>query len=239
MTIRCGIIDDDALAIGILRSYIEKTSNLELAFAIQNPLEGEQYLMEHNIDLLFLDVEMPELTGLEFLHTLTTKPKIIITSAKKEYAAEGFELDVHDYIVKPVTFQRFSKGIKKIFYNDTSETGASDSEFLFLKENKKMVKIAINNILYIESIKDYIKVFTTRKTVITKEQISQFAELLPKDKFLRVHRSYMVSLSKIDAYSASSIEVGDAEIPIGRNYKDECLKILSELYSWNSSYCFT
>ena len=237
MTIRCGIIDDDSLAISILKSYIDKTSQLQLVFTLDNPLDGEKKLQENPVDLLFLDVEMPGLTGIEFLHTLIEKPKVIITSAKKEYAAEGFDLDVLDYIVKPVTFQRFSKSIKKYLALSKVDEEAepdnkqSNAEFLFLKENKKMVKIAISNILYIESIKDYIKIHTTKKTVVTKEQISHFADLLPKDKFLRVHRSFLVAMHKIDAYSASSIEIKDAQIPIGRNYKDECLSVLADLYN--------
>ncbi|MBI9067496.1 MAG: response regulator transcription factor [Salinivirgaceae bacterium] len=235
MTIRCAIIDDDVLAINILKSYLEKTNGLELVFAIENPLEGERLLLENKIDLLFLDIEMPQLTGLEFIHTILHPPKVILTSAKKEYAAEGFDLEVLDYIVKPVTFQRFSKSIKKYFAamgsdgSESKQQPLTENEFIFLKENKKMVKVSINNILYVESIKDYIKVHTLIKTVITKEQISQFADLLPSDKFLRVHRSYLVALNKIDAYSASSIEIKDVEIPIGRNYKDECLKILGDL----------
>lgn len=236
MTIKCAIIDDDSLAINILKSYIAKTPHVDLVFTLENPLEGEAHLKKHAVDLLFLDVEMPGLSGVEFLHSLVEKPKVIITSAKKDYAAEGFELEVFDYIVKPVTFQRFSKSIKKILSQNSDQTTAKQEtqkqipEFIFLKENKKMVKIAIDNILYIESIKDYIKVYTTKKTVVTKEQISNFAALLPGNKFLRVHRSYLVAINKIDAYSASMIEIGDAEIPIGRNYKEDCLTTLADLF---------
>lgn len=235
MVRNCGIIDDDSLAISIIKSYIDKIPNLQLVFTLENPLAGEKYLHDKPVDLLFLDVEMPQISGLEFLHTLTQKPKVIITSAKKDYAAEGFDLDVLDYIVKPVTFQRFSQSIKKFFALDnpvqepTPKQNLKDPEFLFLKENKKKVKVAIDNILYVESIKDYIKVYTTQKTVVTKEQISNFLGLLPPDKFLRVHRSYLVAIQKIDAYSASTIEIKDTKIPIGRNYKDLCLEILGTL----------
>lgn len=230
MTIRCGIIDDDALAISILQSYIDKMPDTSLVISSQHALEARPEIAKNDIDLLFLDIEMPEITGLDFLQTLTAPPKIIITSAKKDYAAKGFELDVLDYIVKPVTFQRFVASIKK--YNTQAKVTKAQTpkptEFIFLKENKKMVKVYINNILYVESIKDYIRVVTKKKTVITKEQISNFSEKVPALQFIRVHRSFLVAKKHIDAYSSNIIEIGGKEISIGRNYKEACLKKLAE-----------
>jgi len=229
MEIRYAIIDDDDIAITVLKSYLDKIPQLKLVGFAQNAIEGHELLLTHKPDLLFLDVEMPQLSGIELLQTLHNPPKVIITSAKKEYAAEGFDLNVLDYIVKPVTFQRLSTSIRK-FLASVTESKPNEStapEFLFLKENKKMVKVNVNEILYIESVKDYIKIITSHKTVITKEQLGQFESRLPNDQFLRIHRSYLVSIQHIDSFSAVSVEINGVELPIGRNYKDSCYQSLT------------
>lgn len=230
MGIICGIIDDDALAISILESYMEKIPGLQLAFTLNSAVAAEASLLKHKPDLLFLDVEMPRLSGIEWLYTLTEKPAVVISSAKKDYAAEAFDLEILDYLVKPVTFQRFTKCIHKF---EQSQHSAPVQEkqtdpWIFVNENKKMVKIEMSDILYVESLKDYIKIHTRTRSVITKDQITAFAERLPGSKFLRIHRSYLVAIQHIDSYNASFVEINHQEIPIGRNYKNECLEVLEK-----------
>jgi DNA-binding LytR/AlgR family response regulator len=231
MGILCGIIDDDAVAISILQSYIAKVPGLELAFTLTNAMESKGHLDKFKPQVLFLDVEMPGLSGIELLYTLKEKPAVVITSAKKDYAAEGFELEVFDYIVKPVTFQRFVKSIQK--YEKTivphNQSDVALSDWIFVNENKKMVKIHIADILYVESLKDYIKIHTTRRSVITKDQISVFADKLPLSQFLRIHRSFLVAINHIDSFNASMVEIQGSELPIGRIYKNDCIKILGNL----------
>lgn len=224
--IKCVIIDDDAVATSIIESYVSKFPELQLLGTANNGLSGKQLLAEKQPDLMFLDVEMPGLSGIELLQSLAHRPKVIITSAKKDYAAEGFDLDVFDYIVKPVTFHRFSKSMNKLFEED-KQVNTKPVDFLFLKENKKMIKVNINDILYIESLKDYIKVYTPKKNVVTKESLSQFAEKLPSHDFIQTHRSFIVAVKKIEAYSSTMIEINGEQIPIGRNFKAICQKKLN------------
>jgi DNA-binding LytR/AlgR family response regulator len=230
MGIICGIIDDDALAISILKSYMEKIPGIQLAFTLNSAVDAEASLLKHKPDLLFLDVEMPQLSGLEWLYTLNERPAVVISSAKKDYAAEAFDLEILDYLVKPVTFQRFTKCIHK-FEQAKHPVSLKESQtdpWIFVNENKKMVKIEVSDIMYIESLKDYIKIHTRTRSVITKDQITAIAERLPASKFLRIHRSYLVSIQHIDSYNASAVEINHQEIPIGRNYKNECLEALQK-----------
>lgn len=230
MGIICGIIDDDALAISILKSYMEKIPGIQLAFTLNSAVDAEASLLKHKPDLLFLDVEMPQLSGIEWLYTLNERPAVVISSAKKDYAAEAFDLEILDYLVKPVTFQRFTKCIHK-FEQAKHPVSLKESQtdpWIFVNENKKMVKIEVSDIMYIESLKDYIKIHTRTRSVITKDQITAIAERLPASKFLRIHRSYLVAIQHIDSYNASAVEINHQEIPIGRNYKNECLEALQK-----------
>ncbi|RLD63929.1 MAG: DNA-binding response regulator [Bacteroidetes bacterium] len=233
MKTRCIIIDDDPLAITVLESYLEKVDKIEIVAKYNNAIDAYDILHKEKIDLIFLDIEMPRLTGVDFIKTLNKPPSIIITSANKDYAIDGFELNVIDYLMKPITFGRFLKAVNKFFLFHKSATNISklsekkDEDFIFVKENKKMVKILFKDILYIESIKDYVKIATTNKSVITKEQISAFENKLNKKKFIRIHRSYIVSLNKIDAFSATTIDIGNKELPIGRSYKNLVMDKLS------------
>jgi two-component system, LytTR family, response regulator len=239
MNINCLIIDDEPLAMAVIENYVQKIPYLHLIDKFDNPIDAYEILQKENIDLIFLDIEMPNLTGIDFLKTLSKPPKVIIISANKEYAIEGFELNVLDYVIKPITFERFLKAINK-FPEDkqpeiphTEETEAAivetvKDDFLFVKENKKMVKVYLNNILYLESIKDYVKIFTTRKSVITKQQLSFFEDKLQPYEFLRVHRSLLVSIRKIDAFGATSVEIDKKEFPIGRSYKEQVLDTLNK-----------
>ncbi|MCK5822545.1 MAG: response regulator transcription factor [Bacteroidales bacterium] len=233
MKTRCIIIDDDPLAITVLESYLEKVDKIDIIAKYNNAIDAYDILRKEKIDLIFLDIEMPRLTGVDFIKTLNEPPSIIITSANKDYAIDGFELNVIDYLMKPITFGRFLKAVNKffLFHQSVSDinklTEEKNENFLFVKENKKMVKVLFKDILYIESIKDYVKIATISKSVITKEQISAFENKLDKKDFIRIHRSYIVSINKIEAFSATTIEIGNKELPIGRSYKNSVMEKLS------------
>jgi len=223
-------VDDEPLAIAIIEDYLKKIPFIEVVGKFENVIPVYQFLKENQIDLLFLDIEMPNITGIDFLKTLINKPSVIITTANKNFAVEGFDLNVDDYILKPITFDRLLKGINRVVEsknkNNVSATNEQQNDFLYLKENKKMVKVYLKDILYLESIKDYAKVVTTEKTVITKQQLSFFESINNTNKFLRIHRSFIVAIDKIDSYSLSGIEVGDKELPIGRKFKDIVIEAL-------------
>lgn len=231
MNLKCVIVDDEPLAITIIEGHLKKIPFVEIIGKFDNAIPVYEFLKKNNVDLLFLDIEMPNLTGIDFLKSLSSKPSVILTSANKNYAIEGFDLNVDDYILKPITFERLLKAVNKIYDNSSVEVQAklNDSkEFLYLKENKKMVKVYLKNILYLESIKDYVKVVSLCKTVITKQQLNYFESLLNNNNFLRIHRSFIIATDKIDAYSLSSIEIGNTELSIGRKYKETVVEVLKK-----------
>ena len=233
MRTKCIIVDDEPLAIDIVESYIQKIDSLELVAKCSTAVEAFDILNAKKIDLIFLDIQMPELTGLDFLKALTKHPKIIITTAHRKYAIEGFELDVLDYLLKPISFERFLKAIGK--YNKTPENESTvtrlqsnsvEEDFIYVKANKKVIKISINDILFIEGLKDYVVIHTNEKKTITKFTMSAIEKKLPGNKFLRINRSFIVSLLHIDAFTATSIEIGKKELTIGRSYKQSVMKAL-------------
>ena len=241
MSIKCAIVDDEAIAIVVIEKLLLKIPGIEIVSKCLSAIEAYDMLKNNTIDLLFLDIEMPDLTGIDFLKTLKNPPKVIITSANKEFALDGFELDVLDYIIKPVSLERLLKAIDKYprpndqLTDDISEIDSNQSDssdFIYVKESKKMVKIFIDNIEYLESIKDYVRIITTRKKVVTKQQLSFFEENLKNLNFIRIHRSIIVSLKHVESYSSNIVEVGGVELPIGRSYKEvvsEKLENLSRL----------
>ena len=226
MTTKCLIIDDEPLAIGIIASYIEKIPQMEVAATCSNALEGFEVLKSKQVDLIFLDIQMPMITGIEFLKSINNPPKVIFTTAYRDYAIESYELEVVDYLLKPIPFDRFFKAINKYLgltqinvvtpSNSTKE--ASDS--LFVNMNKKHFKIFHTDILYVESLKDYIKIHTTENRFTTKQKISDLEQILPAN-FLRIHRSFIVNLNKITAFTANDIEIGKIEVPIGISYRQQ------------------
>ncbi len=233
MRTKCIIVDDEPLAIEIIESYIQKIDNLELVAKCSTAIEAFDILSTKKIDLIFLDIQMPELTGLDFLKALAKPPKIIITTAHRKYAIEGFELDVLDYLLKPISFDRLLKAIDK--YNKSAEnetivtqpkSNSGEEDFIYVKENKKVIKISINDILFIEGLKDYVVIHTLAKKTVTKSTISAIEKKLSGNKFLRIHRSFIVSLLHIDAFTATSIEIGKKELTIGRSYKQSVMKAL-------------
>lgn len=229
---KCIIVDDEPLAIEILESYVARIDELELIGTFRNAIAAFTFVQQNPVDLIFLDIEMPKLSGIEFLKTLKVHPKVIITTAYRDYAIEGFELEVVDYLLKPIPFERFLKSVGKVLSSRTEATAAtpvtSPDNFIYFKVDKKMVKTKIADILYIESIKDYVKVRTADKEIITQQKISYLDESLPRAHFLRIHRSFIVNTDHIDAYTATDVEINKFKVPIGRNYKNEVMKALSK-----------
>jgi len=230
--IKCLIIDDEPLAAALIEAHVTQMPNLEVVAICINALEGFEILKNQSIDLIFLDIQMPLLTGIEFLKSLSNPPKVIFTTAYREYAIESYELEVVDYLLKPISFDRFFKAINKFF--KTIETVApvnaiigsqKTTGFIYVNSNKKQHKVSFSEILYVESIKDYIRIHLCDKTIVTKDKISEFEHKLPAN-LLRTHRSYIVNADKITAYTVHDIEIGNIEIPIGISYKKQLLEKL-------------
>lgn len=235
MKIQCMLIDDEPPAIEILQSYISNTTGLEVAASCKNAVEAFDLLHEKHIDLIFLDIKMPALTGIDFLKNLTAPPKVIFVTAHREYAIHGYELDVVDYLVKPVTFERFLKAVYKVKRLLGHEVSAINTEykknpdaFVYIRVNKSMRKVFINQIMFIESRKDYVKIFlSTGESFLAKQSISAMENMLSTHSFLRIHRSYMISKSKITGYDAHNVLIGEKKIPIGRFYKQQVMEAIS------------
>lgn len=235
--IQCLVIDDEPLAREILKQHIAGVEALELTGTCSNAVEAISFLKEHSVDLMFLDIQMPQLLGTNFVRTLKNAPKIIFTTAFRKYAVEGFELDAVDYILKPITFERFLKAVNKVLQTNLNteyisltpkenQTETTNS-FLYFRADRKMVKIFFRDILFVEALKDYIKIVTDGKSIVTKYVLSTLEEMLPAHEFLRVHKSYIVAINKIESYNADCIQVAKHELPIGRLYKFDVNRILN------------
>lgn len=236
MKLRCLLIDDEPPALKVLARYISSINGLEIVGQCRNAIEALDILHQKTVDVIFLDIKMPRIIGTEFLKNLSHPPKVIFVTAYREYAVDGFELDAVDYLVKPVSFERFFKAITKLnrlMGKETSSVSTGEASnsaaFVYLKVDKDMKKIFVNEIEYIESWKDYVMVFLTGdKHFLVKQSITAFENLLSEHMFLRIHRSYMVSLSKITGYNALSVQLASKEIPIGRLYKQSVMEKLQE-----------
>jgi len=232
MSLKCLIIDDEPLAVDIIKNYLEQIKGVELIASFHSALDSLEFLQQHEVDLLFLDINMPVLDGYSFLKSLHTKPQVIITTAHEEYAVKGYELEILDYLVKPIPFPRFlkavNKAIEKLEKNKDEDSSWKDKH-LFLKINKKkMKKVYLDDILLIESLKDYIKVITRAKDYVIHQTLSSFTESLPQDKFIRIHRSYTVSLDKVEALEGNSLEINGKRYIIGRSYLNQVKNIILE-----------
>jgi len=238
MKIRTVIVDDEPLAIEVIETYLKNFSDIEITAKCGDGIQAFNTLQQKKADLMFLDVKMPGLNGTELLKSLKNPPKVIFTTAYHDYAVEGFELNALDYLLKPVSFDRFLKAMEKVYEHfgftarQNISTGTMPARnqdiFLYLKVERKMVKVDVKDILWIESQKDYIKVVLSDKELISKQKISILEELLPEDEFLRIHRSFIISMNKIESFNSSKIEIGAKELPIGRNYKNDCQRRLSQ-----------
>ena len=234
--VNCLIVDDEPMARDVLRRYVEKIPLLNLTGECSNAIDALIFLQSNEVDLIFLDIRMPELLGTDFVQSLRNPPKIIFTTAYKEYALEGFELDAIDYLLKPVRFERFIKAVNKAFpkiedqvqeqqlLNVEKTTG---NDFIYLRVDRKLVKILLSDILYIESIRDYIKVHTLNKFYVTRQTISSIEAMLSGSEFIRIHRSYIISFSKVKSFSNELVEVGNTELPIGKLYRNNFVKTFS------------
>ncbi|WP_163709189.1 LytR/AlgR family response regulator transcription factor [Mangrovibacterium lignilyticum] len=227
LTYNCLIVDDEPIAIRVIKNHLSEFKNLKLVGECSNAIEAIELLSRCRVDLIFLDIQMPQITGVEFLKSLNQAPKVIFTTAYRDYAVDAFELDVIDYLLKPISLLRFSKAVNR-FYQRIQENAPHQSplpagnnqDYVFLKADKKYHKILLNDIRYIESFGDYLIVHCEKDKLTIKERISQMEDMLPKDQFLRVHRGYLISLAKITALLPGMVELGPNKIPIGRSYKD-------------------
>lgn len=225
--ITCLIVEDEPLAAEVLQDYVSMIPFLELVGVSGDAIFALQELEEKKIDLVFLDIHLPKLKGLDFIRTLKNPPKIIITSAYQDYALEGYELNVLDYLLKPIEFNRFVGAVTKARQEIeagkvSSKPGVTNERpFLFFNVGKKKVKMFLDEILYIESLKEYIKIVSGEKTLLTKFQLGQTEELLQNNNFLRIHRSFIVAKDKVDAFTATDVEIRGKLIPIGRSYKEQ------------------
>jgi DNA-binding LytR/AlgR family response regulator len=233
MKTRCLIIDDEPLAIEVIQSHIGKLNYLEVTATCQNAIEALEVLNRKKIDLIFLDIQMPGIKGTEFLKTLKNPPKVILTTAYREYAIEGYELEVIDYLLKPIAFERFLKAVNKYFQSNQGdivlhhdESSNLDDRFIYVRVNKKVHKILLCDIVFAESLKDYVIIHTRSRKITAKSTITSFFEKLPETHFLRIHRSYIVALKEISGFTATSVDIGEKELPIGRSYKQQVFNVL-------------
>ena len=235
MKIKCLIIEDEPLAREVLRDYIQKLDDFEIAGEYENAMEALSFLKQNRVDLIFLDINMPQLTGIDFLRSLSHPPKTIITTAYRKYALEGFDLQVLDYLLKPYSFERFFQAIEKYYETLTypitlhnTDSPISREAYLYLQDNRKTHKVYLSDISLIESKGEYIQVHTGKKTVMTRSSLSAMELLLPNDRFIRTHNSFIVSINHISAFTASTVEIDTIEIPISRKYKNLVMKSLKD-----------
>lgn len=231
MKIRCLIVDDEPPALEVLRSHIANTPLLEVAGECHNAMGAFDFLQRQPVDLLFLDIQMPKLLGTDLVKALSDPPKVIFTTAHREYALDGFDLNAVDFLLKPISFDRFLKAVQKAMHTDIrlpkSDEPAESPRFLYFRADRKMVKVFIDDVTHIEGLKDYVKIYNGSTQLITKQTITAVEEMLPAEEFIRVHRSFIVSLNKITSFSPHAVFIGKEEIPIGPLYRSEVQKRLT------------
>ena len=231
--LRCVIVDDEPVAREIIESFVVKIPSLELLKSCKNASEAIVFMQNEEVDVFFLDINMPEITGLSLAKIINRKAKIIFTTAYRDYAVDGFNLNVIDYLLKPIAFDRFLEAVQKVFDNcfepKLNMQTKIAKDFMFVRADRKMVKIDFQDIFFIESLGDYVKIFTKDSTVITRETISNLEDKLIGENFMRVHRSFIVSIPKITSYTNEFIEVNNKAIPISRSYKEAVLQKLADV----------
>lgn len=235
MKTRCLIIDDEPLAIKLIKTHLSKLDSFEVAGECNNALKAVEFLKREHIDLMFLDINMPEITGLDFLKSLPNPPYVIITTAYREYAIDGYDLDVIDFLLKPISFERFLKAINRycnrtnpFHKNSHEQTNTTEIRHVFIQDGKNIYKIPYSELLYLEGFGEYVKVVTVSKTHLVRDSLSDFEQKLPADHFLRVHKSYIVNLEKITGYNSVHIMMKNIELPIGRIYREKVVTILKK-----------
>ncbi len=231
MKLNCLIVDDEPLAIKVLEAHIANIPSLTVGDTCGNAFAAMDLLRQGKTDLMFLDIHMPKLMGHEFLRTLRTPPKVIFTTAYREYALDAFDLDVVDYLLKPITLERLVKAVNKItntiVSDDKQEPSIVEAEgFVYFRAERKMIKVKYADLVYVESMKDYIKIVrVNEKPLLVKQSISSLEDVLPANLFLRIHRSFIVAVDKINAFTNHDVEIGGKEIPIGRLYAQQVSKM--------------
>ncbi len=228
----CIAVDDEPLALDIIEAYVTKHPELTLVARCNNAAEASEVLKKHKVDLMFLDIQMPEITGLSFVKSLEHKPLFMFTTAYPDYALEGFELDAIDYLLKPIAYDRFEKGVEKAleYYKikQNSDVAESDleNEHFFVKANQKLIKLSYSEIYYVEAFADYVKIFLADKKIVTLQTMKNMERKLPPEMFSRVHRSFIVNRKHVASFSTSVCEVNDVKIPIGKNYKEAFVSLM-------------
>lgn len=226
------LVDDEPLAQEIVETHISKFPNLNLVARCSNAVEASQALKEKDVDLMFLDIQMPQISGIDFLKTLPNPPKVILTTAFSEYAMDGYDLNVVDYLLKPISFDRFAKAVNKAISQEQTEIESSSSkesaDYIFVKADKKLIKIHFNDIFYIEGLKDYVILHTPNGRVVTLQTMKSLETKLPQDLFMRVHRSYIVNLANITIIEGNTVQIDKKIIPIGKNYKESLLDMVNQ-----------
>jgi DNA-binding LytR/AlgR family response regulator len=224
------IVDDEPMARELLEDHCQKTANVVVVASCKSALEAFQVLHETPVDVMFLDIQMPGINGLNFLASLKNPPKVIFTTAYHQYAVDAFELEAVDYLVKPITFERFTKAVQRISgkVEETIKTPVDNliTTSIFLKVNRRLVNVELKDILYVESMGDYVKVFTVTEMLVCYSTINKLVNLLPLDLFLRIHRSYLISIKKIDFMEGNYVKIAGNDIPIGQTYKEALIKKL-------------
>ncbi len=235
MAIRCFVLDDEPLASDLMKDYIERLPDLELLGVSNSPSQALSLLQQTPVDILFLDIQMPKLSGFDVLRPLSYRPKVIFTTAYREFALDCYEFDVVDFLLKPVSFERFLQAVGKVYrfmpspaaLKEAIDPGKGSKEYQYFKVDREMVKLNLEDILWFESIKDYVKIYTTSGVLVSYLRISYLEEKLPSDRFVRIHKSFLIALGHVQAISSTYIRINNKELPIGRSYKarlDEILK---------------
>lgn len=228
----CIAVDDEPLALDIIESYVNKHPDLKLIARCNNAAEASEVLKTHKVDLMFLDIQMPEISGLNFIRSLEHKPLFMFTTAYPDFALEGFELDAIDYLLKPIAYDRFEKGVEKakeyFSIKNDAEVAETDleNEHIFVKANQKLIKLAYNDIYYVEAFADYVKIFLADRKIVTLQTMKNMEKKLPGELFSRVHRSFIVNRRHVESFSTSFCEVNGTRIPIGKNYKDDFVSVM-------------
>jgi two-component system, LytTR family, response regulator len=239
MKIRCIVVDDEPLAIEKLTGYIQRIPMLELAASFENALEAMEFLRANSTDLVFLDIQMEKLTGIQFLEIMKNRPRVVITSAFDQYALKGYELDVTDYLLKPISFDRFMKSVDKVaaeMMADTenrgtpviNEDGGRGNEFIFVKADYQMQKVNLSDILFIEGMKDYLRIHLPNSRIMTLMSFTRMEKALPSDRFRRIHKSFIIPVDKIDQVERTMVMIGPHKIPIGNKYRKEFFDYLEQ-----------
>ncbi|HNP17534.1 MAG TPA: LytTR family DNA-binding domain-containing protein [Fulvivirga sp.] len=226
MKVNCLIIDDEVIAQDIIESYIKPLEQFQLIGKCKDALEANNIIQDSPIDLIFLDIEMPHINGLAFLKNLKNPPQVILTTAYRDYALEGFELDVVDYLLKPISQERFLKAVNRIL--SRPKPLSQNHAYIYMKVDLKMVQVYLDEILYIEGLSNYVRIFCKVRTLISYQKLSHLEEVLPDNQFIRSHRSNIISIDKITSYTNNEVSIGNVELPIGGSYREKLIQLLNK-----------